>query len=95
LNEAKLHEDRPEELGILRGSNGAPALYFSPPANAMHPKEKSECIKELKKELKTIIDSGTTLNNKEKTKSHDIVVSPTEANKIKLDQDGNVDKLKV
>ena len=57
-------------------------------------KKKTAWLKALKKELKTIIDSGT-LNNRENPKSDDVVVSTTEANKIKLDQQGNVDKLKV
>jgi hypothetical protein len=53
------------------------------------PKNKSGWIKELKKELNTIVDSGT-LNNKEQTKPNDIVVSTTEANKTNLEQDGNL-----
>jgi hypothetical protein len=57
-------------------------------------KNKSGWSKAPKKELKTIIDSGT-LNNKERTTSNDAMVSTTEVNKIKLDQDGNVDKIKV
>jgi hypothetical protein len=51
-------------------------------------------IKALKKELNTIIGSGV-LNKNEQKKSNAVVVSTSEANKIKLDQDENVDKLKV
>jgi hypothetical protein len=58
------------------------------------PKKKRVCIKSLKKELNTIIESGT-LNTNEQASPNDVVVSTTESNKIKLDQDGNVDKLKV
>ena len=82
------------------GQGEDPAEYFPPPMNVMQMlrykdgKKKTAWLKALKKELKTIIDSGT-LNNRENPKSDDVVVSTTEANKIKLDQQGNVDKLKV
>jgi hypothetical protein len=55
---------------------------------------KNGWIKEIKKELNTTIDGGT-LNNKGKTRPIDVVVSTPEANTVKLDQDGNIDKLKV
>jgi hypothetical protein len=58
------------------------------------PQKESRWIKALKQELNTIIDRGT-LNKKEQTKSNDEVILTTEANKIKLDQEGNVDKFKV
>ena len=82
------------------GQGEDPAEYFPPPMNVMQMlrykdgKKKTAWLKALKKELKTIIDSGT-LNNRENPKPDDVVVSTTEANKIKLDQQGNVDKLKV
>jgi hypothetical protein len=77
-----------------------PAEYFPPPMNVMQIlrykdlKKKIGWIKALKKELKNIIENGT-LNNKEQPKPDDVVVSMTEANKIKLHQEGNVDKLTV
>jgi hypothetical protein len=58
------------------------------------PKKKSGWIKALKKEFKTIIGSSA-LKNKERSKPDDVVASTPEANNIKLDQDGNVDKLKM
>jgi hypothetical protein len=58
------------------------------------PKIKIGWAEALKKDLNTIIDSGT-LNSKEQASPNDVVVSKTEANMIKLYQDVNVDKLKV
>jgi hypothetical protein len=76
------------------------ALYFPPRTNVVQiirykdPKKMSGWIKTLKKELKTIIGIGT-LNKKDLENPNNVVVSTPEANKIKLDQDRNVDKLKV
>jgi hypothetical protein len=58
------------------------------------PKKKIGFINSLKKELNTIIDSGA-LNNKKHIHKNHAVVSTSESKKIKLDQDGNVGKLKV
>jgi hypothetical protein len=80
------------------GQEKDPALYFTPTKNAMQilrykdPKKESGWIKALKKDLKTIIESGN-LKIKEQTNPNDVVILTTEANKIKLDQDENVDKL--
>jgi hypothetical protein len=79
------------------GQGEDPAMYFPPQTNVTQilrykdPTKKIGWIKALKKDLKTIIDSGT-LNNKEQ---HDEVVSTSELNKIKLNQGGYVDKLKL
>lgn len=81
------------------GQGKDPATYFPPPTNVIQvirykdAKKKSGWLKALKKELKTLIDSGTF--KKEACKPNEIVIPTTEANKIKLDQDGNIDKLKV
>jgi hypothetical protein len=78
------------------GQGEDPAEYFPPPMNVMQMliykdnKKKTGWTKALNKEFNTITESGT-LNNKEKTKPDDVVVSTTEANKIKLDQEGHVD----
>jgi hypothetical protein len=64
------------------GQGKDPAEYFPPPMNAMQMlrykdlKKNTGWIKALKKELKTITESGT-LNNKEHPKPDDVMVSTT------------------
>jgi hypothetical protein len=53
------------------------------------PKEKIGWIKTLKKQLKTIIDNGT-LSDRGGGPT-DVAILTIEANKIKLNQEGNVD----
>jgi chromatin segregation and condensation protein Rec8/ScpA/Scc1 (kleisin family) len=82
------------------GQDEDPEISFPPQTNVMRilrykdNKKKIRWIKALKKELNTVIDSGT-LNNKEQAIKNYTVVSTTDANKIKLDQDDNMEELKL
>jgi hypothetical protein len=74
--------------------------HFPSPANIVqifgykYPDKRSGWIEGKKQELKTIIDILCTIHNKKQTTPNYVVVSTTEADTVKLDQDDNVDILK-
>ena len=77
-----------------------PTAYFPPPKNIQETmnlrdqNKKNAWLSATRKELKQLIDSDT-FNASVKPHPDEPVIPITETNKIKLNKDGNLDKLKV